>query len=59
MGSAPIPRKQLTLDRLVTAINQVTKQASIRERAAQLGEHIQAEHGTAQAIDHIHRMLRR
>ncbi|KPL86043.1 glycosyltransferase [Herpetosiphon geysericola] len=59
VGSAPIPRKQLTLERLVAAINQVTKQTAIRERAAQLGEQIQAEHGTAQAIDQIHRVLGR
>ncbi|MCA0353481.1 MAG: glycosyltransferase [Chloroflexi bacterium] len=59
VGSAPIPRSQITVDRLVTAINQVTTQAAIRERAAQLGNQIQQEYGTAQAIDLILRIARR
>jgi sterol 3beta-glucosyltransferase len=59
VGSPPIPRTSITVDRLATAITQVTSQPAIHERAAQLGMQIQQEHGTAQAIDHIHRLLRR
>jgi sterol 3beta-glucosyltransferase len=59
VGPQPIPRPKLTAARLADAIAQTAHDAQMHERAARLGAQIQAEHGTAQAIDHIHRVLHR
>lgn len=58
VGPRPIPRAQLTPPRLAAAIEQMVHTPPMRERAAWLGMQIQQEYGTAQAIDHIHRVLR-
>jgi sterol 3beta-glucosyltransferase len=50
VGTAPIPRKQLTVDRLTKAIHQVVTDRSMRQRAADLGAKIQAEDGIANAV---------
>ena len=47
------------LKSLKAAIMQQTINSQMRERAAQLGAQIQAEQGTAVALEHIHRVLRR
>jgi len=57
-GPLPIPRPQLTAARLADAIERTVHSTQMRERAARLGAQIQREHGAAQAIDHIHRVLR-
>lgn len=51
VGSAPIPRKQLTVDRLAQAIEQLLTDPSMRQQAAQLGNKIQAEDGIAAAVE--------
>jgi sterol 3beta-glucosyltransferase len=58
-GPRPLPHAKLTADGLVDAIERMLHDPLMRERAAQLGARIQLEHGTAQAIDHIHRVLHR
>lgn len=53
VGTAPIPRKHLTVDNLAAAIKTVTSDAAMRERAARLGEKIRAENGVAHAVEII------
>jgi sterol 3beta-glucosyltransferase len=59
VGPMPLPRSKLTAHRLADAIERTVHNPLMHERAAQLGRQIQMEHGTAQAIDHIHRVLHR
>lgn len=57
VGPRPLPRAKLTASGLADALERTLHDPGMRERAAQLGAQIQVEHGTAQAIDHIHRVL--
>jgi sterol 3beta-glucosyltransferase len=57
VGPRPISRAKLTAQRLADTIERTIHNPQMRERAAQLGAQIQAEDGTAQAIDHIHRVF--
>jgi len=50
VGTAPIPRKDLTAERLAKAIQQVVNDPGMRQRAADLGAKIQAEDGVAHAV---------
>jgi UDP:flavonoid glycosyltransferase YjiC (YdhE family) len=50
IGPAPIPRKQLTVDRLAAALQTMTTNQPMQQRAAQLGAQVQAEDGVAQAV---------
>jgi sterol 3beta-glucosyltransferase len=50
VGAAPIPRKQLTVERLATAMRQVVTDRSMRQRATALGAQIRAEDGIANAV---------
>ncbi|WP_420643396.1 glycosyltransferase [Candidatus Leptofilum sp.] len=50
VGPQPIPRKQLTVDRLAAAIETAVTDQPMRQRAADLGRKIQAEDGIAQAV---------
>jgi sterol 3beta-glucosyltransferase len=59
VGPRPLPRAKLTAKGLAEAIERTLHDPTMRERAAQLGAQIQIEQGTAQAIDHIHRVLHR
>jgi sterol 3beta-glucosyltransferase len=59
VGPRPLPHARLTADGLAGAIERALHDTHMRERAAQLGGQIQREQGAAQAIDHIHRALRR
>src|SRR5919202_4788602 len=59
VGPMPLPRSKLTAHRLAKAIDHVVHNPRMHERAAQVGTQIQMEQGTAQAIDHIHRVLNR
>jgi UDP:flavonoid glycosyltransferase YjiC (YdhE family) len=45
VGTAPIPRKQLTVERLAQAIDRAVTDPLIRQRAAELGARIRAEDG--------------
>lgn len=50
VGPEPIPRKQLTVERLAEAIQKALSDRTMRERAASLGAKIQAENGIASAV---------
>lgn len=50
VGPRPIPRRQLTAERLATAIRQAVTDGAMQSRAAALGERIRAEDGVGQAI---------
>lgn len=50
VGTEPIPRKQLTAERLAQAIQKTLADSTMRERAASLGSKIQAENGIAGAV---------
>lgn len=49
-GPAPIPRKQLTADRLAYALRMAVTHDPMRARAAAVGEQIRAEDGVAAAV---------
>ena len=55
-GTKPIPRKQLTADKLAEAIETAVSDEVMRERAASLGERIRAENGVSQAVRLIERL---
>ncbi|MHB9132707.1 MAG: glycosyltransferase [Armatimonadota bacterium] len=50
VGPQPIPRKQLTAERLAAAIDQAVNDQEMRARAAALGERIRAEDGVGEAV---------
>jgi sterol 3beta-glucosyltransferase len=50
VGTAPIPRKQLTVEKLAQAIDRAVTDRVMRQRAANLGAKIQAEDGIANAV---------
>jgi sterol 3beta-glucosyltransferase len=50
VGPRPIPRKRLTLDRLVEAIRYAVSDKVMQQKAARLGEAIRAEDGVARAV---------
>ena len=54
VGPKPIPRKQLTAERLAEAIHRTMTDRSMRQRAADLGAKIQAEDGIANAVAIVH-----
>lgn len=49
VGTAPIPRKQLTAEKLAHAIQQAISDQPMRERAAQLGAKVRADDGAENA----------
>ena len=53
VGSKPIPQKKLTVEKLATAICEVTTNPTIRQKAEALGKKISAEEGVANAISFI------
>ncbi len=53
VGPAPIPRKELTAERLAQAIQIAVTDQSMRQRAFELGRKIQAEDGIARAVEII------
>jgi sterol 3beta-glucosyltransferase len=57
VASPPIPRRKLTATKLAVAIQTVTGDATIRRRAAALGETIRAEHGVERAVAHFERWV--
>lgn len=50
VGPQPIPRKQLTADRLAQAIQQAVTDQPLRQRASELGSRIRAEDGIGNAV---------
>jgi sterol 3beta-glucosyltransferase len=50
VGTAPIPRKQLTVEKLAQAIDRAVTDPIMRQRAANLGAKIQTEDGIANAV---------
>ncbi|WP_027660582.1 glycosyltransferase [Salinispora fenicalii] len=56
-GSAPLPQRKLTPQRLATAIRTVTTNADIRATAASLGRSLAAEDGVANAVARINTLL--
>lgn len=50
VGTAPIPRQDLTAERLAKAIHTVVSDREMQQRAADLGARIQAEDGVANAV---------
>jgi sterol 3beta-glucosyltransferase len=59
VGTDPIPRKQLTAERLAESIHRVVSDQAMRQRAATLGAKIQAEDGVANAVAIIHELEKR
>jgi UDP:flavonoid glycosyltransferase YjiC (YdhE family) len=55
VGPKPIPRKELSVDRLAHAIHEAMGNQAMRQRAADIGRQIRAEDGIGEAIDIIHR----
>ena len=53
VGPAPIPRKQLTADRLAQAIRTAVTDGAMQRRAAELGAKIRSEDGIARAVEVI------
>ncbi len=56
-GPPPIPRRQLTAERLARAISDAVTNPHMRQRAAEVGELIRAEDGIASAIEIFHRYV--
>ncbi|HEY9641209.1 MAG TPA: glycosyltransferase [Coleofasciculaceae cyanobacterium] len=56
VGTAPIPRKQLTAERLAQAIQTAVGDRTMRQRAADLGAKIRSEDGVANAVAIIQRL---
>jgi UDP:flavonoid glycosyltransferase YjiC (YdhE family) len=50
VGPEPVPRGELTAERLASAIRAATEDAGVRRRAEALGEAIRAEDGVAAAV---------
>ena len=59
VGSKPIPRKQLTAERLANAIREVVTNEDIRQRAAKLGKQIQTENGIESAVEIFNELEKR
>lgn len=63
VGPAPIPRRQLTAERLAAAITAAIRDEDMRRRARALGAHIRAEDGVGEAVRlieaHVNRASRR
>lgn len=56
VGAEPIPQKKLKAGNLATAIDQVTSNAAIKQRAEALGEKVRSEDGIARGIDYLTRI---
>ena len=55
-GPRPILRKQLTVDRLVAAVEQALTDRAIQRRAAQIGQQIRSEDGIVRAVQLIEKI---
>jgi len=59
VGPEPIPRKQLTVERLAQAIQKAVTDKEMHQRAARLGSKIQAEDGISRAVEIIQQIEKR
>jgi hypothetical protein len=59
VGPQPIPQRQLTVPRLTAAIDAAVNDPLMRQRAAVLSAHMQAEDGVARAVAIIEQVVRR
>jgi UDP:flavonoid glycosyltransferase YjiC (YdhE family) len=59
VGAKPIPRKRLTAERLANAIQEVITNVNMRQRAAKLGNQIQAENGIESAVEILNDLEKR
>lgn len=57
-GPPPIPRKQLSVDALTSALTMLTRDDGMRRRAEDLGQRIRSENGVARAIEILESMHR-
>ncbi len=57
VGPDPIPRRQLTAEKLAAAIRKVVADQGMRERAAVLGARIRAENGIARAVSIVEQAI--
>jgi sterol 3beta-glucosyltransferase len=57
LGPDPIPRKELTAERLAGAIRAAVTDAGIRQRAQACGAAIRAEDGTGRAVEIVRQVL--
>ena len=57
VGPAPVSLFKLTAERLAEAITRATTDATMRQRAAALGQAIRAENGVDKAVRYIQRRL--
>jgi UDP:flavonoid glycosyltransferase YjiC (YdhE family) len=58
VGPEPIPRKELTAERLAEGIRRAVTDPDMRRRAAALGGGIRAEDGVGRAVELLHRYAR-
>ena len=56
VGTAPIPQKKLTVEKLVAALTEVTENPSISEKASFLGKQIRGEDGIGVTIAFVERV---
>jgi sterol 3beta-glucosyltransferase len=59
VGPQPIPRKQLTTERLANAIQIAVSDAAMQQRATELGRKIQGEDGIASAVEIVSGLRKR
>lgn len=57
VGTAPIPQKQLTAEKLAVAIREVTTNQSMQQKAVEIGEKIRAEDGVAATVTIIEQYM--
>lgn len=57
VGTAPIPRKKLTADKLAAAIREATNAPDMRESATALAQKIAAEDGIGEAVAFVRKFL--
>ncbi|MBI3660044.1 glycosyltransferase family 1 protein [Candidatus Acetothermia bacterium] len=57
VGPLPIPRKQLSVDRLANAMRAAIIDTEMRSRAMALGQRLRAEDGVAEAVRAFHKHL--
>ncbi len=57
VGPSPIPQKRLTVERLCHAIDVVMNDSTMRQNAAALGNRLQKENGTSNAVEFINQWM--
>ncbi|MCA0173064.1 glycosyltransferase, partial [Bacillus sp. RAR_GA_16] len=57
VGTAPIPREKVTVEKLASAVSQMLQPAMI-ETARKLGKQLQKENGARETAQYLHRFLK-